>query len=87
VPKTGDFECMAVLLSEAVGFRFNHVKLAKTRLMQFKTVAKVMFGKGRIELLRGKWGCHLIQCFLGLQKSPPQTGRRSVQPFLYSPSA
>jgi len=27
---------------------------------------------------------HLIKCFLGTLESPPQTGHRSVQPFLHS---
>jgi len=52
-----------------------------------KHVAKVTFGQGRIEpspLAVEGGHPHLIQCFLGPKKSPPQTGRRSVQPFLHS---
>jgi len=51
----------------------------------YLTAGQSSFGEGRIESV-GRIG-NAVLCFLGLQEFPPQTGPRSVQPFLRSKSA
>jgi len=74
------------------GQRHVHVNMMITLLFCCKVVkqlAKVICQRPHRIVYLSLWGMrtfvcpHLIQCFLGHQDSPLQTGRRSVQPFLH----